>query len=229
MAAKTEVKNVKPNIFNNIYFCFFLLLPFIYSDKIIDPVLIPRQLYLTVFILIAGLIICYWIYTKKLIPDFLFLKRLLPLLLLVLVLITIVSFSQSIAITESIYVLSKLTIELLFFIITTYLIIQNKLEVNSLIKAIVVFGFLSVIIAGYQIFSNENFLDNIESITSSFANKNLLSSILFLTLPFVVCGMFLSKPWKIVSIMLFFVVITLFPLIKTRAVIISFIISPSCS
>jgi len=225
MAIKTEVKNLKPNIFNNIYFCFFLLLPFIYSDKIIDPVLIPRQLYLTVFILIVGLIICYWIYTKKLIPDFSFLKLSLPLLLVVFILITLISFSQSIAITESIYVLSKLTIELLFFIITTYLIIQNKLSVNSLIKAIVIFGFLSVIIAVYQMFSNENFLDNIESITSSFANKNLLSSVLFLTLPFIVRGIFLSKQWKITSIILLSIILVLFLLVQTKAVIVAFFLS----
>ncbi len=230
MATKTSKENTTPiNVFNSIYFCFFLLFPFVYSDKIIDPVLIPRQIFLTLFLLIVIIIICNWLYTKKLSSDLSFLKLLLPLLLFLFLLITIVSFYQSIAITESIYALSKLIIEILFFVVTTNLIIQDKLNINILIKSIILFCFISVGLAIYQMFSigfsGGNFLENIQLITSSFANKNLLSSILFLTLPFVVCGIFLSKQWKIVSITLLSIIILLLVAIQTKAVLIALVVS----
>src|ERR1035437_3616861 len=128
---KTKIKKTNSYLFDKIYFYFFLLLPFIYSDKIIDPVLIPRQLYLTVFICILGVIILFKISKKELIPDFSFLKLTLPLLLFVFLLINGLSFIKMTSIADGFYVLSKYTIEVLFFVLSTYLIIQNKLTING--------------------------------------------------------------------------------------------------
>jgi len=226
MLTKTKIKSIKPNIFNKIYFCFFLLLPFVYSGEIIDPVLIPRQIYLTLFIFLVGLIICYKIHEKKLITDFSFLKLSLPLLFLAFLIINIISFTQSIAITESIYVLSKVMIEILFFVITTYLIIQKKLDIEYLIKSIIIFSIISVVITIYQIlalyFSENTFFSSVSMIKSTFANKNLLSSILFLTFPFLFCSFNFSKRWKFLSLILYLIILILLWLIQTKAVIIAF-------
>lgn len=228
--AKKEIEVIRPGIFDTLYFFFLILLPFVYSDKIIDPVLIPRQIYLTCFVFIVGLIISYKIYKKELLADFSFIKLSLPLLILGFLLINIISGFQSIAITESIYVWSKLTVELLFFIITTYLIIQNELDVRHLIKSVVVFSIISVIMAIFQIlplyFSTNTLIrNNVNLITSTYANKNLLSSILFLTLPFIISATASSKGWKITSFILFPIVIILLLVIKTKAVILALIIA----
>lgn len=215
-------------VFDKLYFCFFLLLPLIYFDQLIDPVLIPRQIFLTVFVFIIGLIICYQIYVKKLQADISFLKLSVFLFFLLFVVTIAVSFFQSTAISESIYLLSKITIEILFFIMTTYLLIQNKLNISSLIKSIILVSLIIVIIAAFQLlklsFSENNFFGNILNINSTFANKNLLASILFLTFPFILNSFDLKKPWKIIAAGSAILTLILIWLIQTRAVFVAFFV-----
>ena len=228
MTLQSKLIYAKQNIFNVFYFCFFLLLPFIYSSELIDPVLIPRQIYLTIFVFLISTIILYQVYLKKIQSDFSFLKLSLPFIFLVLIIATAISYFQSIAITESIYVLSKIIIVFIFFINTTYLLIQQKLHINYILKSIIVFGIIIVIFTIYQLlilfYSENNFAGNIQMIKSTFANKNLLSSILFLTFPFIVNSIVLSKPWKIASISSILLITILIWLIQTKAVIIAFLI-----
>jgi O-antigen ligase len=219
---KTKTQKTNSKIVDKLYFYFFLLLPLVYSDKVIDPVLIPRQLYLTAFVCILGVVVLFLISKNELNTDFSFIKLTLPLLLFIFLLITSLSLYKATSIADGIYVLSKFTIEILFFIISTYLIIQNKLTIDGLIKAIVVFCIVSISIALYQAltldFSN-SFRYNIYQITSNYANKNLFSSLLFLTFPFVIGGLAISGKWKITSIILLCSTIVLLMLIQTRAVL----------
>lgn len=225
---KAEIKNVKPKTFSILYFCFFILLPLVYSSEIIDPVLIPRQIYLTVFVFLVGTIICYQIYLKKIPADFSFLRLTLPILFLLFIISILISLSQSIVISESIYVLSKIVIEILFFVITTYLLIHNKLDLKFLTKSIIIFSIIAVTISTYQLltlfFSKSSFFENIQLINSTFVNKNLFTSILFLALPFILNSIVLSKPWKILSIVLFFFILMFLGIIQTKAVLIAFFI-----
>ncbi|MDD4991539.1 MAG: O-antigen ligase family protein [Paludibacter sp.] len=219
---KTKTQKTNSKIVDKLYFYFFLLLPLVYSDKVIDPVLVPRQLYLTAFVCILGVIILFQISKKELVPDFSFLKLTLPILLFIFLLINCLSLFKATSIADGIYVLSKFTIEILFFVISTYLIAQNKLTTDGLIKAIVSFCIVSISIALYQAvtldFSN-SFRYNIYQITSTYANKNLFSSVLFLTFPFVIGGIVILRKWKVTSIVLLCSIITLLLLIQTRAVL----------
>ena len=225
---KAKIQNAELNIFSKLYYGLFFLLSFIYSGELVDPVLIPRQIYLTVFVFVIGIIICYWIYKRKLPADFSFIKLTLPLLFFIFITTIIISFSQTIDISESIYVLSKVSLEILFFIITTYLLIHKKITAELFIKSVIVFSIITVLIAFYQIlkiyFSGKSFFENIEMINATNGNKNSLSSILFLTLPFVIGSVFLTKPWKIVSVVLIFIIMVLFWVIQAKAVIAAFII-----
>lgn len=224
----TTIKN-NSTIFDKIYISFFILLPFIYYDKIIDPVLIPRQLYLTIFICILSFIIVFKISKRELINDFSFIKLSLPILLFVFLLINLFSLIHVTSIAAGMYVISKVMVELLFFTISTYLIIQDKLTISTLLKAIVFFCIISILIAIYQTltfdFSTTDFRNGIYQITSTYANKNLFSSVLFLTFPFVVGAIYLSRKWKITSIILMCSLILLLLFIQTRAVIIATIFS----
>lgn len=82
--------------------------------------------------------------------------------------------------------------------------------------------------ACYQLFSLHNteggIFKNLEGITSSIGNKNLLSSILFLTFPFLVNGLLLNKPWKFFSSGLILLMTLLLWLIQTKAVLIACVI-----
>lgn len=221
---KTKIQKTNSKIVDKLYFYFFLLLPLIYSGKIIDPVLIPRQLYLTAFLCILSSFILFKISRKELSNDFSFLKLTLPILLFVLLLINSLSLFRATSIADSLYVLSKIAIELLFFVLSTYLIIQNKLTIHGLQKAIVAFCIISVSIALYQIVTldfSSNFRYNVYQITSTYANKNLFSSVLFLTFPFVIGGLFISGKWKNTSIVLLCSIVILLIAIQTRAVLLA--------
>ena len=226
------LQEVKPTsektIFEKIYFLFFIILPIIYSESILDPVLIPRQIFLTLFILIIGITISYQVSIKKLKADFTFLKSPLVIGSLIFLTSVLLSFSKSIIISESIYLFSKILALIVFLILTTYLIIQKQLSNESLVRSVVWFSIIIVAIAIFQILNlyefEEKFIINANEITSTNGNKNLVASILFLTLPFILYSIGTEKILKYISIILVFIILIIFWLLQTRTVIISFIL-----
>ena len=120
MATKSETKKNDLNIVEKMYFCFFIILPFIYTEKTIDPVLIPRQIYLTCFVLLILLLLFISGLKKNSKADFSFLRLLLPIMLFAFLLVNVISFTQSTAVTESIYILSKYSVEIVFFVLTIF-------------------------------------------------------------------------------------------------------------
>ncbi len=220
--------SIKQTVFEKIYFYFFLLLPLIYSDKLVDPVLIPRQIYLSTFVFIIGLIICYQISIKKIVSDFSFIKLPFFISFFLFLLFILLSFSQAIVISESIYTFSKVILEGGFLVLTTFLIIQKQLTINSLIKSIIGFSLIILIIALFQCFRiynlEDEFFKHVNQIKSTSANKNLVSSILFLVIPFLIYSTRFSKVWKIVSSIILIVTLLLFWLLQTKAVIIALLL-----
>ncbi len=215
-------------IFDRLYFCFILFLPLVYVSSIIDPVLIPRQIYLSAFVLILALTLAYHLKNEKLKPDFSFLKLPVFAAYAVLLLMVLVSFAQAIAISESIYVLSKYSIEAVFFVLTTYLLITEKLNFLTLAKAIILFVFITEIVAIVQVLKYSQkeggLFNQLHEITSTNGNKNLLSSILFIGLPFLLASAQLPKVWKTLSVILIGVALVLVWIIQTRAVMLAFIV-----
>jgi O-antigen ligase len=225
----SQVTNkLEKTLFEKFYFLFFLLLPIIYSDSIIDSVLVPRQIFLTIFTFIIGILICYQISINKLKGDFSFLKTPFFIGFSGLIISILISFYQSIVVSESYYFLSKISVEILFLILTTFLIIQGQLSSKSLIQSVVWFTIITLLIAAYQILNlyqtDEYILDHINEITSSNGNKNLLASILFLTLPFILYSFGNGKIWRYVSIIIVLSSVFLFWLLQTKTVIIAFLI-----
>ncbi len=221
-------KTINSSIFDKIYFCFFLFLPLVYANRVVDPVLVPRQLYLTIFLFIIAIVICYKVRQKKLQPDFSFLK--LPVFIAegLFLLTILISFFQSIAITESIYLFSKMLIEVVFFIATTYLLIRKELSTSWLIKSIIAFAALSMIIVVYQVLDlqtlRNDFFDNMLRVNATFGHKNLLASILFLSIPFLLNTSGYAKGWKFLAISTIFLSIITVWLLQTKAVVASLLI-----
>lgn len=217
------------SIYDRLYLYFFVLLPLVYSEKSIDPVLVSRQLFLTAFVSIVGLFVGYQGYKKKLNFDFSFLKLGVFLIFLIFLITIIISFSQSIVVSESVSVLSKYFIEILFFIITTFLIIQNQVSISSLVKSIVVFAGIVILLVAYQAtklaLSKNPFLENISELDGLFGIKNLLASILFLTLPFLLNIFSSSKMWKKTGLLIAVFSILIILIIQTKAVIIATFVS----
>ena len=218
-------KGIQKTVFEKIYFYFFLLLPCIYSDKLVDPVLVPRQIYLTVFVFIIGLLVSYQISIKKIVGNFSFLKSPFFVSFALYLLFILISFSQAIVISESIYTFSKVLLEGSFLVFTTFLIIQKQLSIHSLVKSIIGFSVVILLIALFQCFQiynlEDEFFKHVNKITSTSANKNLVSSILFIGVPFLIYSTRFSKTWKIVSSLILVVTVLLFWILQTKAVIIA--------
>ena len=217
-------KKVK-SIFEKIYLIFFLGLPFIFSKTIIDPVLLPRQIFASIFVLIIGLIIIYQISIKKLVSDFTFLKSKVFIAISIFLISIITSFYKATLVSESIYVLTKNSIEVLFLILTTFLILQKQLRISQLIKYIVLYGLIVIAFALFQVVEiigfDDSFLTHIVYLKSTNANKNLLSSILFLVLPFIVYELFKNKEKRKLLILFVVVISLLLIVVQTKAVLIA--------
>lgn len=219
------MEKIKNPFFDNLYLFFFILLPFIYYGKLVDPVLIPRQIFLTFFIFILTASISYKMYQRQLPADFSFLKLHVFIAFGSFLTFVLISTLQAIAISESMYVFSKFLIEALFFVITTYLLIQNKLQVVSLIKAVSIFCMIVLAQSIFQALklssSHPDFFDNMLNVSATFGHKNLLASILFFSTPFLLASNKLSKGWKTVSIISLLLVATMAWLLQTKVVIVA--------
>lgn len=214
--------------FDKLYFCFFILLPFIYCDKLVDPVLIPRQVLLSIFLFITGALISYKIHKKELSPDFSFLRLRVFAALALFLIVTLFSSSRALAISESMYVLSKFALEALFYILTTYLLIQNQLSFSSVLKAVIIFCILVLIQCIYQVIrlslQHNDFFDNMLNVTGTFGHKNLLASVLFLTLPFILPSSAMRKWWRITATSCVVLVVLMAWLLQTKAVLIAILL-----
>ena len=217
------------NIFEFLYFTFITFLPLVYSKSLIDPVLLPRQIYLSSFLII----ILYFLQKKNKSGELVFSKSILKSNLfkvfLGFFLISLISATYSISVSESLYTTSKYGIIFSLFVITTILIYNKKLRVIILAKAVLLSVFLTFIIVCFQLFillkSNQDFNLSITSITGSFANKNLLSSTIFLTIPFLFMSNFSGKFWKFFSVIIFILLIPIILLLQSKAVVLAFIIN----
>ena len=217
----TVEQESKPSAFDFIYFVFFLVLPLIYSAELIDPVLIPRQILLTAFVLLISMIITHQIYFKKIKPDFSFLKLPLSLVLFLFLITIALSFTQAYVISESLYVLSKTLIGVLFFIVTTYLLIQKNISLYRIAKSIVAFIILSTLIGIYQLIISDG---DVISVKSTIANKNLFASLIFLSFPFIFIPLLFSKKRKILSVLFVVPMLVLLWVLQSKAVLIASLI-----
>ena len=210
-------------VFDKLYFCFLACLPFIYFKNLVDPVLMPRQLLLSFFLMLVGLCICYKISKKELTADFSFLRMPVFLAWGLLLITVFVSFFKSIVPSESSWVFSRLLVQAVFYILTTYLLIQNQLKASVLIKAIVIFcvTVLIYIITEVIIYAllYPDFFDRMLNITATFGHKNLLAFILFLTIPFLIAASSLQKAWKLIAYAALLLAIIVTWLLQAKAVL----------
>ncbi len=213
------------------YIQFFLAsLPLIVSFKTSDPVLSIRYVYLSIFILGFFLFSAY----KKISINFLILKSPIIILILIIILFSSISLLINGVEAESIYSLSRLISIFLLIILFTNYFLENDYEI--VIKPLVIFSLIVSLIYLFQFIVNyerimliqiewkRNF--EFDKIASTMANKNLLSSILFITMPFNFILLKNEKIiWKLVSIFSIFLFFTILFQTQTKAVMIAILLS----
>ena len=205
------------------YFIFLLLLPFIHFSFVIDPVLIPRQLYLSAFILVVVLLL----FAKKNL-QFLPFKNSLYLAIGSYLLLALLSFYDNHFTSESHYVLSKQLVLFSFLIVTIHALYNQLITVNLLIKACIGIGIIAILGAYYHLvektIDGEKIVSRVVLIKSFFANKNLLASIIFLCFPFFFMGLMLSKKIKIIALMGILSALPMLLLLGTRTVFLALLV-----
>lgn len=230
MKKKEKIVEIQEDKFyTNIYYLFFSILPFIYSDSLIDPVLLPRQLFLTLFLLALILKISFQKEKLFLFSNQLF-KNIVIFSILGFSIITILSTLFSFNISESVYVSSKYFVEFVYLIVTFILLINKKITFKTLQKSIIFLTSILVLITFFQFMkcygNGETLIDN-DKITATIANKNLVSSLFYLTIPFIISLLYnpsYNKSWKTISFLNFISVLIIIYFLQTKTVFISTIV-----
>lgn len=211
------------NTIEKAYFIFLLLLPFVHFTVVIDPVLVTRQLYLSVFVLVIVLLL----FAQKNL-RFLPFKNLLYLALGSYILLSLLSFLGNRFTSESHYVLSKQLVLFSFFIVTIHALYNKLITINMLIKACIGIGIIAIIGAYYHLvektIDGEKIVSRVVLIKSFFANKNLLASIIFLCFPFFFMGLMLSKKIKIIALIGILSAFPMLLLLGTRTVFLALLV-----
>lgn len=208
-----------------LYLSFLILLPFAYSKAIIDPALMPRQLLLGVFVLVLSIlgIVQKWTFSP---PSC---KHPLSLSVGIYLLFSLVGFTTNRFTAESHAVLSKLLLLFGFLFLTVALLRKKTIGTHNLILSGIGFGMVAIGSATVQLMEksvvqHQHLFRKIEIITGLFANKNLLASVLFLSLPFFMMGLQLSKKVRWTSLLGLASAIFILLIIRTRTVLAALVV-----
>ncbi|MFH1321412.1 MAG: O-antigen ligase family protein [Bacteroidota bacterium] len=218
---------------------FIIILSFIHSDLTIDPVLIPRFTALAVFL--SAVLLIFSIQQLRGIAniDLNILRRGIFPVFICYFIFSACSLFNAINVTEGIFEVLKIFLFILFLFVATQMITgykpagknntlrapgENNIDgVMIIIKSVIAVALIISIVGLYQYYellqSDQDISEILIDVRSTLANKNLLSSAIFLTLPFIIYGVIkLKKNWKLFS--LFTLNLSLFNivLLQSRAV-----------
>jgi O-antigen ligase len=219
-----QIRSTAPfNWMQNLFLLFVALLPFVYSAKGVDPVLLPRQVLVSLLILFfTGFIL---VKAKKGVV----IQSIMPLLFVALGLVYWVSTFQAINGIESQYIALKISVFVSFFLLMYIGFKEQIFTIELVSRGIAISGVVTVGLAirdmvylqshGVAIFEG----DNMYKVNATFGHKNLLSSYLFLCLPMLVLQFVYStkRVWNILIAISFFIIFTVIVLLQTRAVLLA--------
>ena len=212
---------MKAKIIEKAYLIFLLLLPFVHFSTTVDPVLIPRQFFLAVFVLLMAFT---W-NTQN--GNTIFIRLQNPLYIAIgsyIALAVIATFGHFTS--ESYYVLSKQLLVFSFLIVTMHALHNKSITVEHLIIGCIGIGLLAIAGAYYhwieKTIDGKKILLKAGLIKSFFANKNLLASVLFLSFPFFLMGLKQSKNIKTIAIIGIVSALPILMVLGTRAVFLAF-------
>jgi O-antigen ligase len=198
------------------------LLPLIFSSEITDMTLLPRQLLLSVFgLLLLGSV---W---NNLPKDTKILKidAVNGAMIVYFVVATAISLLNAAVLSEALYFLSRLWIVVSFSILTVLLLRNNVITSKHIIIAVIIFGCAgigtAIIDIGAKTLRGEHVLRRVNFVSGGFGNKNLLSSILFLCLPFFFLGMREKRLLKIITGVALVLALFIIIVIRTRIVLVA--------
>ncbi len=209
---------------------FIALIPLIFSFSTNDPTLSIRFLYLSIGV---SIFLFAHFYKKEKLYYNLFRNQFFICFFLVFIFCFISSLINGLT-ADSIYFLSKIFLLIIFLLLVSNFLLKNSFK--DFLLPILLFSFFSSIIYFYQLYDQYNSIVIIDdswhrnkafdSISGSMGNKNLLASIHFLILPFIIYSIRkTNKFFKYFSLVCLFFSLIIFFQTQSRAVIGALIIS----
>ena len=193
-------------------------LALVFSFSTLDPVLHIRFLFLSVSLCVG--ILLYLLRRKKILNSSLTNSSLQ--IYLALIFFYIISSLYNGLVAESIFICLRLFIFYVFSIVIINLIVEYGYM--QYCYAVIVFLFFLSIIYFFQVINNYSSVDFLFS--SSMANKNLLGSVIFLCLPFLIYVMSIgSRLWRVLCYIILFLALLVLMFVKSTAVLIALMIS----
>ncbi|MCB9361144.1 MAG: O-antigen ligase family protein [Flavobacteriales bacterium] len=188
---------MKGNVLNKILIILpAFVIPLIYSKLTVDPVLLPKYLFFSIYLLFF-LFVVFFIKPKDKKIDLSIFKSNIFKIYLSYIILTAVSLFYTINLTDGIFEWLKLFLFFSFFSVLVYYFQKDEHFIRNLC---VVVSILSLIInliglyQFYQLISHHNVTHlSTYFIDATFANRNLFAEILLLTLPFVIYGVLKFK------------------------------------
>lgn len=203
------------------YFAFMLVLPLVFCTGIADTVLLPRQLLLCGFVLVFSVVLWGSVKFKQ---EFGLHASQIGMLTFLGV-AGIVTMACASVLQEGIYVWSKLAAVTSFWIVVLMACQQRFLSAAQLINGGIIFGCMALATAltdfTAKTLRGAHLLHWVYTVSGNFANKNLLSSILFLCIPFWCIGMRRAGKARIISAVALLLAIMVIMVLRTRVVIVA--------
>ena len=200
-----------------------LIIPFIYTEKVIDPTLTPRLLGLSIIISVLYLINI--IGKGKNVGKFSFTSNHFFVAYLVFLLWSITTMFFAINPTEGLFDITKVFLTIVLIIYASKVFIEDTRSITFLIKVVLISAIIATTVGFYQYIMNVpgksgfKLFMALYDIKGLMAQKNQFSISLFLMLPFTVYGIFsMKKYWRALSIYSTIAILTLIIIVQTRSV-----------
>ncbi len=204
------------------YYVFMFMLPLIFYPGITDTVLLPRQLFLSAFTVL--LFVFVW-KINRIASNSVEIGAAHLSMIIYFIVAAVISAINALVFSEAIYVLSKLGIVITFSILTVMLLKQDLITTKHLIIAVVIFGCVSVALTLFDLLGKsirgQHLMRAVHIISAGFGNKNLLSSILFLCIPFFMLGIQRRRPLRLISGIALILTLVLLVILRTRIALIA--------
>ena len=205
-----------------LFLVFLLVLPFIFLEEVSDPFLLARHFFTNAFLILILLFLVF----RKIPFGFVFTPT--AYFFSGLILIGLVSFSNSDTISNSHYSFSKQLTFFTYFMFVTGLLYNEIISIRKLKTYLIYCSVISLTIALFALLNKtingQNLFRQVDMISGTFANKNLLSSLLFCTLPLYFIGLPLGKRVKTICISAIFLTLFVIIILRTRTVLIASIV-----
>lgn len=204
----------------------YAILPIVYAKGLVDNTLIPHQLFAGVGI---GAILLLALLRKSLSN---WKPNRIVLSMGTFLLVNMIAISAAINPVESYATIAHYILMFSYLTGLIFLLQQSILSIHHLVKGIVVFGTVAGLVTLYEILKalgSGEFISNIYVVSGTFSHKNLLSSVLMLSLPFAIMGsVILKKSWQKLSLILAFLLIAEIFVLRTRGVWLSTFVAAIC-